>query len=116
MEQLFDFAEAKARKESAHDVFEITRTDFLVNARATARRHALNHGTVTIDDVRRFTPLPDGMSPNVFGAVFRGNEWECVGFEASTRVLARARTIRRYRLTQVAAARERSFRLAGITA
>ena len=98
MEQLFDFAEAKARKESAHDVFEITRTDFLVNARATARRHALNHGTVTIDDDRRFPPLPDGMSPNVFGAVFRSRQWECVGFEPRTRVSAHARTIRRYRL------------------
>lgn len=113
--ELFDFAEAKAQKEAVFDVLEITRTEFLVKARATARRHALNHGTVTIDDVRWLTPLPDGMSPNVFGAVFRGNEWECVGFEASTRVLARARTIRRYRLTRVAAARERSFRLAGIT-
>ena len=95
---LFDFEKAKAQKEAVFDVLEITRTEFLVKARATARRYALNHGTVTIDDVRRFTPLPTGMSPNVFGAVFRSRQWECVGFEPSTRVSAHARTIRRYRL------------------
>ena len=95
---LFDFEKAKAKKESAHQIFEVTRPEFLAQARATALRYALNHGSVTIDDVRRYTPLPEYISPNVFGGVFRGAEWECVGFEPSTRVSAHARIIRRYRL------------------
>jgi hypothetical protein len=68
--ELFDFAEAKAAKEAVFDVLEVTRLELLFDARNTARRYALNHGTVTIDDVRRLTPLPEGISANVFGAVF----------------------------------------------
>lgn len=54
---------------------------FLEEARARARRHALAHRTVTVDDIRPGMEA-DGLypeHPNAWGAVFRGREWRWAG-------------------------------------
>lgn len=58
---------------------------YLTTLRSFAREHALRHGEVTIDDVRRIAALRDWPTPSevgiragerIYGAVFAGQEWE----------------------------------------
>jgi hypothetical protein len=99
MNEVYNLADAHAAKEAVLDVFEITQADYLVRARDVARGHAIAHGTVTIDDVRRLLPLPEHISPNVLGAIFRNHiKWERTATEPSSRKSSHARLIGRYRL------------------
>jgi hypothetical protein len=55
--------------------------------REHARSISNSRGWVTIDDVRAFADS-NGLevpSPHFWGSIFRGPEWECVGFELSKR-------------------------------
>jgi len=99
---LFDFAEARAERDKAHRHFEWDQPSFLAQARSLAITIAQRHGRVTIDDVRARLPLPAGVHPSVFGAVFKGKLFEPIGYVASQRKAAHARTIRIYRLASSA--------------
>ena len=70
-------------KNEALDVLEETRKDFIEKCREVGRVIALEKGSVNIDDIREKIKLPEGMNGNVFGAVFRGSEWQHSGFMKS---------------------------------
>jgi len=55
---------------------------FLEVARNVARRIAMRQGEVTSDDVRRECQL-EPLHHNAWGAVFRGKEWQAVGYRTS---------------------------------
>lgn len=71
------------------------RVKMLELARHIARSYARTHGRVTADDVREVmcgrqtTPSDIGLGyhwrelGNAAGSIFRGNEWECIGWEKS---------------------------------
>ena len=67
-------------------------------ARAIAVDLCAKYGNVTIDQIRQderikeFTPS----SPNFWGSVFMGEEWECVGYEPSQLPSNHSRRIARW--------------------
>ena len=71
-------------------------------ARAIAKELCCKYGSVTIDQVRQdprmaeFTPT----SSAVWGSVFHGDEWVCIGWEPSTLKSNHARFIRRWKMNQ----------------
>lgn len=74
-----------ARKVVGLDRVEATHPDFVARLRAAAKAHALRHGTVHIDDIRRMAAALGlrPRHPNAWGAVFRGPGWGKVGERAS---------------------------------
>lgn len=79
------------------DLFELTRPEFLEEARQIARDLALGGKLVTIDDVRVQCPPPDNVDPRVMGAVFNTKEWEASGYIRSTRSTCHKRPICQFR-------------------
>lgn len=71
-------------KHQVMSLFEENREGLLVWARNVARQLARQQGTVTIDDVRRRIEVGQEVDKRVFGAVFMGKKWECVGYKKST--------------------------------
>lgn len=74
----------------------------LLCARIFARWKARTNGSVTVDDVRGFLELHnlEFTHPNAYGAIFRGKEWECLGWQESRIASNHARHIRVWRLTR----------------
>lgn len=79
-------------------LFEEYRADWLARAREAARCLGATGRTVTVDDVRAVCPPPDGIDPRVMGAVFRNKDWECLGYERSTRATCHNRPVGVFRL------------------
>jgi len=78
------------------DSVEINHADFLGTARQFAELLAKKNGRVTMDDVRDILDRL-GMEPkhaNVYGGIFRGDEWHCIGMKQSTRPSNHARHVR----------------------
>lgn len=95
----FDLAAGRHLKESSKD--RVAREDFTAHMRMVAQYHALKHGTVTIDDLRRHA-LKHGIvahHPGAWGAIFRGKEWEAVGHTQTKKVTSHAREIKVWRYT-----------------
>jgi len=86
-------------KQHGQALVESHNEDFVEVMREEARRVCYAHGTVTSDDLREYAGraglAPN--SPNAWGCLFLGKEWESVGFERSRLVSNHARTIRRWR-------------------
>lgn len=97
---LFDAPESLRRRDQGMDRAAQNRAKILRLSRWLAKRHALEHGTVTADDVMRKLDVlghtPDQLG-NAAGSLFRGSEWECVGWVRSERVSNNGRMIRRWR-------------------
>lgn len=100
--QLSLFIEEQKRDEgiakaSAH------RDNVLLRAKYFARIIALEIGYANADLVHERL-IADGYKSwelgNAAGAVFRGKEWECIGYIKSTREGNHARTIRQWRLKE----------------
>jgi hypothetical protein len=72
--------------------------DWVVRARAAARRIASDKGDVTINDVREICPPPEGADPRILGAVFQKAEFVRVGFAVSERRACHGRMIGVFRL------------------
>jgi hypothetical protein len=72
--------------------------DWIYEARSIAIEIATNSGTVTINDVRERIELPEHLSPNLWGAVLRGNDFEAIGYTQATHPSAHARVVRIYKL------------------
>ena len=78
---------------------ESSNTALVRLARAIAMEQCVKYGSTTIDLVRQdprmaeFTPS----SSAVWGSVFHGDEWHCIGWEPSTLKSNHARFIRRWR-------------------
>lgn len=85
-------------KQQVLDFFEDTRQEILARARTKAREIARMRGEVSIDDIRELVQIPEHIDPRMFGAVFRGEEWERIGFRESRRKENHARPISVFRL------------------
>lgn len=75
---------------------EVNYSNWLLEARRAAYRHAREHGIVSADDVQRLCPPPPWVHWNAMGAVFKIKYFQHEGFTTSKRPEARARTIRTY--------------------
>jgi hypothetical protein len=81
----FDQAAAEQAKADGLALIEARHEDVVGALRAFARAHALQHGRVHIDDVRRFAQEANlAVHKNAWGAIFRPPEWRKVGERAST--------------------------------
>jgi hypothetical protein len=78
--------------------FEALRAEWLEEARAIARRLGADGSTLTVDDVRRLCPPPQGIDPRVMGALFTKSEWVCVGYRRSSRGICHNRPVGVFRL------------------
>lgn len=90
----------EALKTIALDGLEIKHGDFLGTARSVAKCLARKNGTVSADDVR---PVMDTLGlepphPNVWGALFKGSEFQCIDRRPSTRASNHAREIKVWEL------------------
>lgn len=104
MGPLFDAEKADEAAEEgiARAASPIHRQMTLAGAQELARHLAVLHGRVTADDLARVcadrgVDLPRILG-NAMGAVFRGPEWELVGYEKSERVRRHGNVIRVWRL------------------
>lgn len=86
----------RALRDSQLDLFELRDAEFLERCRALAVDIARRKGTVSINDIRELVSAPPGVSPSVFGAVFKGRQWQVVGVTQATHPEAHARLIRTY--------------------
>ena len=78
--------------------FEMHRAEWLLVARATARQLGEAKGEITINDVRRLCPPPNGVDPRVMGAVLKRPEWELIRYERSARATCHNRPVGVFRL------------------
>ena len=79
-------------KEEALELLKKTRREFLAKCRQTAFDVCRQKGEVTIDDVRKVNPLPEGMDGRVYGAVFDSN-FTLVGYTRTKRRTSHNRNI-----------------------
>lgn len=102
-------AEGERRKIRAHSLLEVRRETLIRRARRAMLIALIQDGEATIDDVRKFVPLPDGVNPKVFGAVpgvlAEAGIIKADGVVKSRRPEAHARPVQRWRLADRAAAR-----------
>ncbi len=97
LRSLFDPEEEK--KERGMRLAAEKRADLLGYARWTATIAAKTQGTVTVDDVRERIENDDDFVPgNWMGSIFKGKEWERVGYKKSTHEGSHARMISVWRL------------------
>jgi len=83
-------------------LFAVRDAEFLRRCRELAVLLAKQDGQVSINEVRSYLVPPDGVSPSVFGAVFRDRRFKPVGYTQATHPEAHARAIRVYALKEVA--------------
>ena len=76
------------------------REDWLAYARSVAVEVAEATGQVTINEVRERVELPFNYHPNTWGAVFKGNTFEAIGYCQATHPSAHARVVRVYTLKE----------------
>lgn len=86
----------RAIRDNQLDLFELRDREFLERCRSLAVQICRQKGTVSINDIRELVSAPPGVSPAVFGAVFKGKQWEVVGITQATHPQAHARLIRIY--------------------
>ena len=87
-------------KQQVLPLFETSQPDWLTQARYVARSIAASREFVTIDDVRQVCPPPDGVDPRVMGAVFKGKDWECIGYQKSKRSACHNRPIGQFQIKE----------------
>ncbi|NBT75705.1 MAG: hypothetical protein EBT15_07020 [Betaproteobacteria bacterium] len=91
-------AHGRARRDQQLALFESRDAAFLARCRALAVLVARDKGEVSINDVRSLMELPRGVSPSVFGAVFRHRKFEAIGYTQAAHPDAHARAVRVYKL------------------
>jgi hypothetical protein len=78
---------------------ERTKAAYLYLARRLAVKIAHETGQVTINEVRKQLPPPDGMHPSVLGAVFRNKMFEHTGrYTTADHVASHARKVGIYKV------------------
>jgi hypothetical protein len=93
-------AEGKQRKSDGQRQVEEHNLDFVSIMRVKAAEIASGAGSVTVDDLRRYS-IATGIKPkhpNAWGAIFRGSSWEAIGWVRSTMPSRHAGMVRVWRL------------------
>ena len=80
----------------------IGREEWIAKARSIAVAIAQRAGQVTINEVRERVELPADYHPNTWGAVFKGDAFEPIGYCQATHPSAHARVVRVYKLKEQA--------------
>jgi hypothetical protein len=83
---------------AALDSHEKRHAAFLHLARLTARAVATAHGQVSANDIRQRMPENCERYHMAMGAIFRGRDWELIGYVKAAHKSAHARRIGLYRL------------------
>lgn len=83
-------------------LFELSREDWLAQARDVARQLGRGGKPVTVDDVREKCPPPKGIDGRVMGAVFTRKEWTCVSYRRSERKECHSRPVGVFKLKEKA--------------
>lgn len=78
-------------------LFQSEKEHWLDNARQTARDLLKYQEHITIEDVKRYSPLPTYLHQNTAGAVFT-DEFLSVGFTKAKHTAAKGRWIQEWRL------------------
>ena len=97
METLFDYAQSIQERDKGMRTATSGREQALSKARQIAFRLANLNGQVTADDVRKEYEYRGGNWSdlgNAAGSIFKGKQWQCVGFENSTVTTSHARALR----------------------
>lgn len=79
---------------TVNDLFQQSKTDWLKEARDTARKLLRTRHHITIEDVLEITPLPKYLHRNTIGAVFNNEDFRAVGYTKSRRTAMHSRTIK----------------------
>jgi len=98
---LFDYAQSIQERDKGMATAVSGRSKALETARRLARIICQLHGKVTADDVRREFEYRGGdwtELGNAAGSLFKGKQWQSVGFENSTVATSHARMIRVWKL------------------
>jgi hypothetical protein len=92
-------ADAEAAKRTGLDAVEMNDADFVRVMRTYAEGVSLMNGEVSTDDLRQAATQHgiEPHSPNTWGAILRGKDWEVIGRKKSAVVSNHAREIRVYR-------------------
>jgi hypothetical protein len=101
MKTLFDYGKAIQERDKGMNKAADKRMAALTNARTLARHLASLNGNITADDVRKEYEYRGGNWSdlgNAAGSIFKGKQWQCVGFENSTVTTSHARALRVWKL------------------
>jgi hypothetical protein len=92
-------ADAEAAKRKGLDAVEVNDSAFIFYMRNAAKEIAYINGSVSTDDLRKYGEQWDlaPHSPNSWGSILRGKDWEVIGRKKSAVVSNHAREIRVYR-------------------
>ena len=96
----FNLSAGIAAREKGKDAVTDNNKTFVSSMRNFARDHIEREGSVTTDDLRAYA-TKNGIAPNhpnAWGAVFRGVEFEEIGWKRSVLVSNHARKIRVWKL------------------
>jgi len=97
METLFDYGKSIQERDKGMLSAAEKRKEILYRARLIANRLAKINGQVTADNVRQeweFRGNNWSDLGNAAGSIFKGKQWQCVGFENSTVTTSHARALR----------------------
>ena len=94
---LFDYAESTKNRDQGMESATQGRAEILTRVKTLAQHIARINGKVTADDVRREFEYRGGNWSelgNAAGSIFKGKNWNCVGFENSSVATSHARALR----------------------
>ena len=103
METLFEYAASIQERDKGMATAVSGRESILANVRSIANNLARIYGKVTADQVRAEYEYRGGNWQdlgNAAGSIFKGKQWQCVGFENSLVKTSHARTIRVWKLNE----------------
>ena len=112
METLFDYAASKQLRDDGMTQAAKRRSIALMKAKIIAYEISKLNGNITADDVRKEYEYRGGNWSdlgNAAGSIFKGKQWECVGFENSKVTTSHARALRVWRLKSQGESHHRAF-------
>lgn len=89
--------------QTAQDLFQMSREDWVEGARLMARHLLETRRTITSEDVTLAWPLPKYLHPNTIGQIFKENSmFHAVGYTKAKRPTSNGRVIRIWTLSDEA--------------
>ncbi len=98
---LFDYAQSIQERDKGMELASNKRQNALLGCKLIAISIAQIKGKATADDVRKEYEYRGGNWSdlgNAAGSIFKGKQWQCVGFENSTVTTSHARALRVWKL------------------